>query len=214
MHLLHIDGGGVRGLSQLIILKALMDKVAELEKSQPDENGRQVESSFHPLSYDQDKSVKLRKGKSKNGHNQIKASNPRKNQKEKLSDDSSEDERLAAFFPYHYFDWIAGTSTGGYAFRLRPSFLVTRLTYSFRLNAIMLGRLRMSVDECLADYSELARKVFGKPRWASYRFSPFFWFCSKYSGDRLRDVVKEVVDRHLCEGEGYMFAMNKEMCRT
>jgi hypothetical protein len=78
----------------------------------------------------------------------------------------------------------------------------------------MLGRLRMSVDECLKDYADFAQKVFGRPRWASYRFSPLFWFCAKYSGDRLRDVVKQVVEDHICEGEGYMFAMNKEMCRT
>lgn len=72
----------------------------------------------------------------------------------------------------------------------------------------------MNVDECLRDFPEMARRVFGKPRFASYRLSPLFWFCAKYSGNRLRDVVKEVVDEHLCEGEGYMLAMNKEMCRT
>jgi hypothetical protein len=72
----------------------------------------------------------------------------------------------------------------------------------------------MSVDECLESYAGLARRVFGRPRFASYRFSPLFWCCAKYSGDRLRDVVKEVVEAHLCESEGYIFAMNKEMCRT
>jgi hypothetical protein len=72
----------------------------------------------------------------------------------------------------------------------------------------------MSVDDCLAGYTKMAGKVFGKPRLASYRFSPLFWFCAKYSGSRLREVVKDVVEEHLCEGEGYMLAMNKEMCRT
>jgi hypothetical protein len=62
----------------------------------------------------------------------------------------------------------------------------------------------MSVDECISGYAEIASRVFGKPRLASYRLSPFFWFCAKYSGNRLRDVVKDVVDEHLCEGEGYM----------
>jgi len=92
------------------------------------------------------------------------------------------------------------------------SFCVT--DFIERLNAIMLGRLRMSVDECITSYANLAEGVFGKPRLASYRFSPFFWFCAKYSGDRLRNVVKEVVLDHLCEGESYAFAMNKDMCRT
>jgi hypothetical protein len=72
----------------------------------------------------------------------------------------------------------------------------------------------MSVDDCLTGYTKMAGKVFGKPRLASYRFSPLFWFCAKYSGSRLREVVKDVVEEHLCEGEGYMLAMNKEMCRT
>lgn len=46
--------------------------------------------------------------------------------------------------PCHYFDYIAGTSTGG-------------------LSAIMLGRLRMSVDSTLEEYKQLSAKVFEKP---------------------------------------------------
>jgi hypothetical protein len=72
----------------------------------------------------------------------------------------------------------------------------------------------MSVDDCLTRYAEMARKVFGKPHLASCRCSPLFWFCAKYSRNRLREVVKDVVDEYLCEREGYMLAMNKEMCRT
>ncbi|CVL07330.1 uncharacterized protein FMAN_15396 [Fusarium mangiferae] len=45
--------------------------------------------------------------------------------------------------PCDYFDMIAGTSTGG-------------------LIAIMLGRLRMTVDECIAAYTSLSNKVFEK----------------------------------------------------
>ena len=45
--------------------------------------------------------------------------------------------------PCDYFDMIAGTSTGG-------------------LIAIMLGRLRMTVDECISAYISLADKVFEK----------------------------------------------------
>jgi hypothetical protein len=72
----------------------------------------------------------------------------------------------------------------------------------------------MSVDDCLKDYGELAEKIFGKPRWFSYRLSPFFWFCAKYSGTRLKDAVIQLVEDHLCDGEGQCFAMNKEMCKT
>ncbi|KJZ71094.1 hypothetical protein HIM_09513 [Hirsutella minnesotensis 3608] len=45
--------------------------------------------------------------------------------------------------PCDYFDMIAGTSTGG-------------------LIAIMLGRLRMTVDECIVAYTSLSNKVFEK----------------------------------------------------
>ncbi|KAI4183577.1 MAG: hypothetical protein LQ346_006290 [Caloplaca aetnensis] len=46
--------------------------------------------------------------------------------------------------PCHYFDYIGGSSTGG-------------------LTAIMLGRLRMTVDECLKAYKDLSATVFEKP---------------------------------------------------
>ncbi|KAF8853923.1 FabD/lysophospholipase-like protein, partial [Acephala macrosclerotiorum] len=62
-----------------------------------------------------------------------------------LMDASSDPESLVAmsecFLPCHYFDYIGGTSTGG-------------------LNAIMLGRLRMSVEECLDQYPRMAENVF------------------------------------------------------
>ncbi|KAI4146905.1 MAG: hypothetical protein L6R39_003298 [Caloplaca ligustica] len=46
--------------------------------------------------------------------------------------------------PCHYFDYIGGSSTGG-------------------LIAIMLGRLRMTVDQCLEAYKRLSADVFEKP---------------------------------------------------
>lgn len=47
--------------------------------------------------------------------------------------------------PCDYFDMIAGTSTGG-------------------LIAIMLGRLQMTVDECITAYTSLCNNVFKKKR--------------------------------------------------
>nr|OQO15726.1 hypothetical protein B0A51_17868 [Rachicladosporium sp. CCFEE 5018] len=52
---------------------------------------------------------------------------------------------LKRYLPCDYFDFIGGTSTGG-------------------LIAIMLGRLRMSVDECLTEYNRIGTEVFAKPR--------------------------------------------------
>ncbi|KAJ5662450.1 tetratricopeptide repeat domain protein [Penicillium maclennaniae] len=47
--------------------------------------------------------------------------------------------------PCDYFDMIGGTSTGG-------------------LIAIMLGRLQMTVNECIDAYTSLSNKVFEKKR--------------------------------------------------
>ncbi|KAK3299555.1 uncharacterized protein B0H64DRAFT_371884 [Chaetomium fimeti] len=79
LFLLSLDGGGVRGLSSLMILKQLMEAI---DPQRP----------------------------------------PR---------------------PCDYFNMIGGTSTGG-------------------LIAIMLGRMRLTVDECILAYNELAPKVFTK----------------------------------------------------
>ncbi|KAL9011734.1 MAG: hypothetical protein Q9173_003442 [Seirophora scorigena] len=69
--------------------------------------------------------------------------------------------------PCHYFDYIGGSSTGG-------------------LIAIMLGRLRMTVDECLDAYQCLSAKVFEKPP-SRLRRS-----LNKYSSDTRRDKLKEL----------------------
>ncbi|KAK4032049.1 FabD/lysophospholipase-like protein [Parachaetomium inaequale] len=53
--------------------------------------------------------------------------------------------------PCNYFDIIGGTSTGG-------------------LIAIMLGRLRMTVDECIDAYTSLSDKVFEKKSYRSLAY--------------------------------------------
>lgn len=79
IRLLALDGGGVRGLSSLMILRRLM---ATIDPESPPK-------------------------------------------------------------PCDYFDMIGGTSTGG-------------------LIAIMLGRLRMTIDECIDAYTSLSDRVFEK----------------------------------------------------
>jgi hypothetical protein len=64
---------------------------------------------------------------------------------------------LAPQEPWELFDLIGGTSTGGYVI-LHP-YLLRSLT-SYRLIAVMLGRLRMSVKECKAWYMKLAKDAF------------------------------------------------------
>ncbi|CAE6409302.1 unnamed protein product [Rhizoctonia solani] len=107
LRLLSLDGGGVRGISSLKILKDIMDRIKPGAR------------------------------------------------------------------PCEYFDLIAGTSTGG------------------SLIAIMLGRLRMSVDECILNYHRLAKQIFkrnpaaqaGSLAFVEHRFSP----------DNLEEAIRQVV---------------------
>ena len=45
--------------------------------------------------------------------------------------------------PYHVFQVVVGTSTGG-------------------LIALMLGKIGMTVDECITQYEKLSKKIFGR----------------------------------------------------
>ncbi|KAH0580696.1 hypothetical protein H2248_002181 [Termitomyces sp. 'cryptogamus'] len=109
LRLLCLDGGGIRGLSELFILKRVMEEIQHKE-SLPEM--------------------------------------PR---------------------PCDYFDMIGGSNTGG-------------------LFAIMLGRLRMSVEQAIASYKYLAEQVFFERK----RFS----FCHKFSARRLEAVMKDIVVEH------------------
>ncbi|KAJ7808425.1 hypothetical protein B0H14DRAFT_3762178 [Mycena olivaceomarginata] len=68
--------------------------------------------------------------------------------------------------PCDYFDLIGGTSTGG-------------------LIALMLGRLRMSVEDAIKVYGELSKDVFSdvKPPWSDGRFK----------ASKLEKVMKQIV---------------------
>ena len=53
----------------------------------------------------------------------------------------------------------------------------------------MLGRLRMSIEDCIAAYVELNREVFDNPRKLPRK--------SKYSHERLESIIKCVVKTQL-----------------
>jgi len=107
LRLLALDGGGVRGLSSLIILQQLMQTV----------------DPEHP---------------------------PK---------------------PCEYFDMIGGTSTGG-------------------LIAIMLGRLEMTVDECIEAYLSLSDEIFQKK---AHRLNVRGSIQGRFDSKKLEDAIKEVV---------------------
>ncbi|EGX51164.1 hypothetical protein AOL_s00054g540 [Orbilia oligospora ATCC 24927] len=107
LRVLCLDGGGVRGLSSLLIVKQIMQQMAP--------NVR----------------------------------NPR---------------------PCDYFDMISGTSTGG-------------------IIAIMLGRLQMSIDECIQAYRDMAKRVFGIE--TLERLARFGATKARFDAEVLERVIKK-----------------------
>jgi hypothetical protein len=81
----------------------------------------------------------------------------------------------------------------------------------------MLGRLRMSVDDCITEYHTLTGDIFDHPRWASVR-GPLFWPRDKYDGKRIQNAVENVVCRHMSEDERAIgagtFRSPPGLCRT
>ena len=79
----------------------------------------------------------------------------------------------------------------------------------------MLGRLSMTVDECLEAYKDLSDKVFGHPRHFHIRRPP--WIPrEKYKASRLEGVIKEIVKRRDPQGHSstLFFQPHEDMCRT
>lgn len=130
--ILTLDGGGIRGYSSLLILQALMGRIAQWERT--------------------------------------------------LGGPSQNEDQL---LPCHYFDYIYGTSTGG-------------------LIGTMLGRLRMSVPQCMEIYREVGERLFGRRR----GYVPLM---TKYHHGPLISAVKEIIQAHCkqhpgldeCDGEDW-----------
>ena len=196
--LLCLDGGGVRGYSSLLILRALMLRIMELERhANPGSR-----SSAEPLVLRPRRPVQVNIPRTQT------ASRTESSEVAAATQSSS----LATYLPAHYFDYLAGTSTGGSVNCL--SFIISLLTVP-RLIAIMLGRLHMTVDECLATYEKSAERVFGHPRRFHIRKPP--WIPrDKYNHEPLERVIKEIVTQRNPSGSGStpFRQPNESMCRT
>ncbi|KAK5716359.1 hypothetical protein LTR17_016402 [Elasticomyces elasticus] len=90
---------------------------------------------------------------------------------------ASEGELLEEPRPCDVFDLITGTSTGG-------------------LIAVMLGRLHMTIDECIAEYENVGKRIFGK-RPAGGQVGKLFKGLTSspfYDIGDLQDEIKSVLD--------------------
>lgn len=129
LKILALDGGGIRGLSSLVILERVMYRL------------------------------------------RMKMKNPE-------------------LEPYEYFDLIGGTSTGG-------------------IIAIMLGRLHMTVDRCVAAYSRLGREVFGEPRGKGHEHM--------FDEKKLEEAIKKTIREELGEGhedDPLIDPLGDDACKT
>ena len=82
----------------------------------------------------------------------------------------------------------------------------------------MLGRLRMTVPDCIAEYQNLASTIFGKPRLVcALRVGVLP--VNKYNTERLEKVFREVQQRRSeqQQEDGHRtteFACSKDVCKT
>jgi hypothetical protein len=111
--------------------------------------------------------------------------------------------------PCDYFDLIGGTSTGGCAalYIYDHFILLTRYTkfVHYRIIALMLGRLRMDVDEAIECYSDLAKQV----------FSDMKWYGDGFKVKKLEEVIKSVVETITGDSESPLLERNQAgICRT
>lgn len=78
----------------------------------------------------------------------------------------------------------------------------------FRLIALLLGRLRLSVPEAIDKYRQLARQVFSDKK--------HFVKDGKFKASKLENAIKEVIEWKLGKGRGEerMFTSDTNRCKT
>ncbi|KAL8647250.1 MAG: hypothetical protein Q9210_005670 [Variospora velana] len=183
------DGGGIRGYGSLLILRELMNRIGDEEHRLDALEGQpgKTESSFSPGLY---KPVlpERRRTTSENSltDDPTATTDPDRSSIEGLPNSS-------LFLPCHYFDYAAGTSTGG-------------------LISIMLSRLRMTVDDCISEYKAFGQKIFGSPR--PLAFGAILWH--KFNHKTLDEVLQSVTRGHSERSEEYElnFPSDEDFCRT
>ncbi|KAF2238229.1 FabD/lysophospholipase-like protein [Viridothelium virens] len=189
-NLLSLDGGGIRGIWTLLALERLMDFVAQVELNPRYFLGdcEELAPASDLLAAEHSFSPLAFPDHVSHGPFQ--------------SEEDARDYRKwkygQRYLPCHYFDMIGGSSTGA-------------------LIAIMLGRLRMPVSDCLYEYKTLGEKIFGDPRVLT-QLSFIIIPRAKYDSGTLTTVFKGVVRKREEvsneRNEDALFPSRLGLCRT
>ena len=82
-----------------------------------------------------------------------------------------------------------------------------------RLIAIMLSRLRMSVEECMLNYKSVAGQIFTRSR----KLHPVLHYRTKYDSRYLERALKEIVASNVANdvnGDQGSLKSDDDLCKT
>lgn len=97
---------------------------------------------------------------------------------------------------------------------------IVKYLTSNRLVAIMLGRLRMPIKDCIDEYKHLARKTLGNSRQFTELNYPFIpgHRRTKYNAKKFRMDFEDIVDRRnqwsTDETRNATFPAEQDLCKT
>ena len=94
--------------------------------------------------------------------------------------------------PCDYFDMIGGTSTGG-------------------LIALMLGRLGMTVDDCIKTYADLSPKIFTK---LHHRLNVKGKLQGRFDHAAIEDGMRCLLRKRGIDENALLFDSSKQTCKT
>lgn len=79
----------------------------------------------------------------------------------------------------------------------------------------MLGRRKMSIDDCISVYDQLGERIIGRPRWF-HVYSPLFWPRDKYNQKTFETIIQDVIDMRIPQkGPGRRnLAYDENRCRV
>ena len=85
----------------------------------------------------------------------------------------------------------------------------------------MLGRLRMTVPDCIEEFKRLNAKIYRLRRWIHVQSPPLFWPRDKYNHKILEEAIKDLVMRKgrqmpdgLKSGGELLYGSPPQMCKT